>query len=903
MKKLIQHILYYFFGFIFSLRYRITYKGLENLNPETLNKPGGVLFLPNHSCLFIDPAAVSRGVWFKFPIRPLIIENQYYIPIVNTVMRFIDAIPVPDNEKSSNSMKRRRNEKVLQIVIEGLKNKQNFLIYPAGRLKETNQEVIGGASAVHTLLQQVPEANVVLVRSTGLWGSIFSKAFTERTPPFFPTIWKGFKIALKNFIFFSPRREILIEYVPAPPDFPHHATRLELNRYLENWYNKSENSTELGEPLKLVSYSFWKNELPKPKEEPTIPQDEKIDISKIPASTKEKVITFIATMTEKPVESIKPEMNLSKDLGLDSLDASELILFLQEQFELGHIPVRELTTVAKVMAIASRQKVYKEEEEEDKADLALWNTPTTNKFLTIPEGKTIIEVFLNNCSRMGKKAALADMRSGVFNYKTAKLRTLILAEYIRKLPGDKIGILLPSSVVATITFLATLLAGKIPVMINWTVGPRHLESVVALSGIKTVLSSWSFIDRLTQVDFTPIQDMMVMLEDVRRELSLKDKIKAVIRSKRSTKALLRKFGISNVSENDVAVILFTSGTESQPKGVPLTHLNILSVLRSLCSLKVLEESDSFFAILPPFHSFGLTACGLLGPLSGMKVAFYPDPTDGLNLAKNVEKWRPTMMVGAPSFLRKMLKAATADQLKSLRFMVTGAEKAPAELFQMAEKLGIGHTIYEGYGVTECSPVITSNYPGSFPPAGVGPPLPGIAICIVHQQTHQVLPQGQQGLILARGPNVFSGYLNKDVKSPFLTIDNQKWYNTGDLGYIDELGRLHISGRLKRFIKIGAEMISLGSIEDALIEIANKHHWPLAIEGPTFAVCAKEIAGEKPRIAVFSLCPVNVDQLNKELKTIGFSNLVKINLAKQVEEIPLMGTGKIHYRELEARYMS
>jgi long-chain-fatty-acid--[acyl-carrier-protein] ligase len=907
MRKLFEYFVYYFLTLSLWFRYRITFKGLENINPKVLNKPGGVLFLPNHPSLFIDPVAVTKGIWFKYPIRPIIIEYMYYVPIIHGLMRFVDAIPIPDNEKSSNSLKRRRNEKALQQVIKGLKDGQNFLIYPGGRLKETHREVIGGSSGVHTILQNVPEANVVLVRTTGLWGSIFSKAFSERTPPFFPTLLRGIKIAFKNLLFFAPRREITVEFLPAPADFPYGASRLELNRYLENWYNKSSKPTGLssdkypGEPLNLVPYSFWRNDLPQPKKEVPLVKEE-IDLSKISPEIRTKVIEQLAIMTERAPESIKSEMNLSTDLGLDSLDASELILFLQEQFELGHIPSKELTTVGKVMAIANKQATFAEEEEEDKSDITSWNKPSQKGILTIADGKTIIEVFLNNCERMGKSVAFADIRSGVLNFKTAKLRVILLAEYIRKLPGEHIGIVLPASVAATLTYLACLLAGKIPVMINWTVGPRHLDSVVALSGIKTVISSWSFVDRLSNIDFTPIQDMMLMLEDVRRELSLKDKLKAALRSKHGTKSLLRTFRISTKKESDTAVILFTSGTESQPKGVPLSNNNILSNLRSLTAIEVLEKQDSFFAILPPFHSFGLTACALLGPLSGMKVAFYPDPTDGRNLARQVEKWRPTMMVGAPSFLRKLLKAATPNQIKSLRFMVTGAEKAPAELFQMAEQLGIGHTVYEGYGVTECSPVLTSNYPGPIPEGGVGRPLPNIEILIVHQDTHEILPQGKQGLILAKGPNVFAGYLNKDVKSPFVNIQGEQWYNTGDLGFIDELGRLTISGRLKRFIKVGGEMISLGALEEALVEIAIKNKWPLEEEGPTFAVCVKEANGDKPRIAVFAKCPVDVDLLNRELKQIGFSNLVKINMAKQIEEIPLMGAGKIHYRELEARYM-
>jgi long-chain-fatty-acid--[acyl-carrier-protein] ligase len=211
------------------------------------------------------------------------------------------------------------------------------------------------------------------------------------------------------------------------------------------------------------------------------------------------------------------------------------------------------------------------------------------------------------------------------------------------------------------------------------------------------------------------------------------------------------------------------------------------------------------------------------------------------------------------------------------------------------------TLLEGYGITECSPVLTLTHEGE-PRIGVGRPIEGVELKIVHPETHEPQPLGTRGLILAHGPNIFAGYLNPGIEPPFLILDGKQWYKTGDLGFLDEKGNLTISGRMKRFIKVGPEMVSLASIEDALLQIAQKKGWPLEHEGPSLAVCAKEQESGKPKIALFCKFNVSVDEVNKNLKEAGFSNLVRISNVQQLEEIPIMGTGKINYRALESQYM-
>ncbi len=331
--------------------------------------------------------------------------------------------------------------------------------------------------------------------------------------------------------------------------------------------------------------------------------------------------------------------------------------------------------------------------------------------------------------------------------------------------------------------------------------------------------------------------------------------------------------------------------------MPLSNDNILSNLRSALSFIDLYSDDIIFGILPPFHSFGFTVSGILGLVSGVRVFFSPDPTDGKRLANSFARWHVTIMCGAPTFIKGMLKAATKEQLASMRLCVTGAEKAPPELFEMLRNFEKPDCLIEAYGITECSPGITMNPIGGVS-KGVGVALPGIDLLIVHPETEAVLPTGERGLILVRGPNVFKGYLNPGISSPFTTVKGEQWYKTGDLGFLDTEGILTISGRMKRFIKMGGEMVSLASIEDALLQMASRKKWP-SEDGPALAVCAKETPGEKTKIFLFTRFELSVDEVNVSLKEAGFSNLVKVSNVTKLPEIPIMGTGKINYRKLES----
>lgn len=913
MKKFLGNLFFSLLRIAFWFRYKIKVVGLENLNKTNLNKKGGVLFLPNHPAVFVDPAIISMFIWNKFTIRPLIVEYIYYSPVINTLMKMINALPIPDFVNSSNSLKKRKNEKAIQSVIEGIHHGDNFLIYPAGHLKNGNREIIGGASGVYTIVKNCPDANIVLVRIKGLYGSIFSRYFEGKTPKVFPTILTGIKYVLKNLIFFTPRRTIIVEYLPAPKDFPNDsASRLEFNRYLENWYNQPDGLTlqegeQPGDSTVLISHSLWSYDVPERK---VIAQNkvEAIDLSSIPEEVKEKVISKISEISHIPSSKITPEMDLATDLGLDSLDTAEIYAFLHEKFDVTKVPLNELTTVAKVIAIAARQVKWEEKTIEMDVDVKLWQSPKPHELIELAPGKTIGEVFLNNCERQGNLAACADNLSGILTYKQLKLRVILIADYIKNLPGKYIGILLPASVPTFVVILACEIAGKIPLPINWTLGPRHLKSILELTNVQSILSSWSFLDKLENVDLSPIEDKILMLEEVRRELKFSQKIKAKYLSMLSTSKILKYFKSDKLNENDIAVVLFTSGTENAPKGVPLSHKNILTNLEGGFKTLNLYQDDIMYGILPPFHTFGFTVTGLIGFLTGMKVVFYPNPNDASNLAKGIKKWGITIFCSAPSFIIKTLKAATTEQLQSIRLTVSGAEKAPQEMLDLLEKHHKRETFTEGYGITECSPILAGHHSG-MPQIGIGKAIPNVELMIADENTFEPLPTGKRGMILARGPNIFSGYLNPGLASPFVTVEGKEWYKTGDLGFFDDQGFLTISGRLKRFVKIGGEMISLPAVEETINALVKekKLEIPKNPNGEevsaTIAICAKEIENEKAQIYLFSIFDLDQSEVNDYLKMAGYSSLTKVAKVIKVDKIPLLGSGKTNYRALEETFLN
>lgn len=861
-----------------GIRYRLRVRGLEHLSPKA--GKGGILFLPNHPAE-IDPIILTLVLWNRYKAHPLVVEQFYHLRGTHWIQKLVGAVPIPDLNGMVNKWKQKKLEKCFEQIIQGLKQGSHYLIYPSGRLKQGAAEIIGGASFVHNVAQACPEANLVLVRTTGLWGSRFSRALTGSTPDFGKVLWEGFKVVLKNLIFLTPRREVTIEFEPVPEGFPLKAPRLEFNQALEKWYNFRG-----PEPLKLVSDHFWNESYP---EVAVVQESQKRQVFVIAPEIEHEIVGKIAQLAKK--ESVRRSDHLARDLGLDSLDVADLQTFLIERYEISELVAEEIQTVEDVLHKVASPQHRKPLESKGKAK---WPREESRPLPLAPQGSSIQEAFLTVCDRMESYIACADDRLGVLSYRRLKLIVLTLSYHFRKLKEKRVGILLPSSTMSYAIVIALLLADKIPVMLNWTVGAKALNHCKEAAGLQTVLSSNYFLEHLADGDLGQLDDLLVPMEEVHSLISWWDRIRGFAGLFKDARHLLKTLHLTDVSPDDPAVILFTSGTEALPKGVPLSHKNLLCNQQAGMSCISLLPTDILYGILPPFHSFGFSVTGLFPLLTGLKVLYAPDPTQYFSMASDIEKWKVTLLCSAPTFLAGLFHAAKPQQLQTVRLAVGGAEKVPAALFAFMEKQG--GVMLEGYGITECGPIVSLTRPDK-PREGVGTPVPGVEIKILHPETSEEV--SGEGEIAIYGPSVFAGYLETRA-SPFIEKEGKQWYRSGDLGYLTPTGSLVLSGRLKRFVKIGGEMVSLSGIEEELVHLAQQKGWVVSQPNgaPSLAAVAAEKNSEKPLIIIFSTFKISKDTLNDALRERGFGRMIKIADVRSVGQIPITGTGKTNYRALE-----
>ncbi|MBX7066792.1 MAG: AMP-binding protein [Parachlamydiales bacterium] len=875
---------------IFSLRYSLDIEGLEKIQGKKK-----LLFLPNHTAL-LDPLLLCIVLWPKFKIRPLVLELFTRLPFAGYCIGLVRSIPIPDFETSINQFKIVQAERALQKVVEALDQGDNVLMYPSGKLKRQGKEILGGNSGLHTILGRAPECSPVLVRISGFWGSSFSRSNHGKTPNLGNSFFGGMKALVKNLFFFTPRRKIKLQFEEEPADFPKKATRRTLNSYLEDWYNRypdDEGNVHQEEPLKYVSFSMWKRELPQmPSNNEKIVEKEEGGLVSI--ETREKIYQEIRKILKDPEKKIAPQMNLMLDLGMDSLNIAELIVYLSRNFETPEIDPSELDTVESALKMASGKK--KKLKHEPSQNLGL-KKEEVRLDPALELGRNFPETFLKLCKRMKSLSAISDKTSGELTYKQMLRAVIVLAKVFQKFPEEKVAVMLPTSVGAIIAILALQLAGKIPVMLNWTLGPRYLEHMIQISETKRILSSWRFFERLSYVDFGGLVDKIVFLEDVKKSISLKEKLTGALLSLCPASWIERTFSLNTIEEEDTAVIFFTSGTETTPKGAILSHKNILSDAEGayFYHASSYTRNDSFLSILPVFHSYGFSSLFYFFFLR-MKIYFSPDPTDHGEVSRCIEEWKISMMNTVPLFFVRLLQTAKSNQLQSLKEVGIGGDKVMPELYQILEKSYPNIYLKQGYGVTECSPVVTMQRK-YMPREGAGQFIHGIEAMTIDPETSKKLPLGSEGEICISGPIVFKGYLG-GIEAPFLQIDGKQWYRTGDIGHVTANDSIVITARLKRFAKIGGEMISLGAIEDAIVQELKKQG-KIVSDIPHLAICCYDSNGTTA-LTLFATVQIDKEQANEILRQSGFGRLIKIHEVRNIKEMPVMGSGKTNYRSLQAQ---
>lgn len=856
------------------LRYRIRVRGLQRVARRGTH---GILFLPNHPAL-IDPVIMMTYLQARFRPRALADKDQIDRPLIRGLARRIGVVPVPDIKAYGMSV-RPEVDAALSTCIDSLQRGGNLLFYPSGHIYRTRYESLRGNSGVEDILREVPDARVVLVRIRGLWGSSLSLAGGEFPSPA-RLLWPVLSNLLRSYIFFMPRRDVTIEF-HEPADLPRHADRHTLNAFLERYYNED------APPNTCVAYRL--GESPQRRE---LPDASWVRLpgaaADVPATTRRLVVAHLRDLCG--CETIRDEDRLSEDLGLDSLVRAELLLWLTREFGCPEPDGDALVTVGDVM-LAARGRAIVTRPTPLNPPPASWFRDEDVRVIP-PEGDTIAAAFLSSAREEPGRIIVADQISGAKTYRELVMAVLVLKPLVEELEGERVGIMLPASVASAVVYLAVIFAGKVPVMVNWTTGGRNMAHSLDLAGVRHVLTSAALVSRLRSqgVDLERIEDRLLPLEELRRRISRWSKLAALVRSYLDWSSL-RTARIAGT-----AVVLVTSGSESLPKAVPLTHRNILTNVHDVLNELHVRKSDRMLGFLPPFHSFGLTAT-LAAPLAvGIRVVYHPNPIEAFTLARLIALYRATVLIGTPTFLSGVLRAASSPrQLTSLRIAVTGAEKCPQSTYRALAEMCPRAVVLEGYGITECSPVVSVNRMENPRPGTVGKPLPSVEHVLLDVDTDRPVRRGEQGLLLVRGPSIFSGYLGDDVASPFVEYAGKSWYRTGDLLSEDEDGVLTFRGRLKRFVKLGGEMISLPAIENALAA----HYAGEADEGPAIAIVATADE-EHPEIVLFSRRPTDRQTANRHIRAAGLSALHNVARVVEIDEIPQLGNGKTDYRALARR---
>ncbi len=497
---------------------------------------------------------------------------------------------------------------------------------------------------------------------------------------------------------------------------------------------------------------------------------------------------------------------------------------------------------------------------------------------------TLVSKFLETRSRVGgDKVAILDPEGDKITYDRMVLGAFALGNAIRKRTkrGENVGVLLPTSAGAIIGILALHVDGRVPAMLNFTAGHSAMISAIETAQMETIITSRRFVEIGGYEDMIAALSehaTILYMEDLREGLTAIDKLRGALGQK--FPGLLRR----PVSPDSPGIIFFTSGTEGKPKGVVLSHQNIVANVEQIRDHVKIEDTDIIFNPLPVFHSYGLTGGCLFALIDGKKLVPYPSPLHVKQIPLLVEKTGATLIFATDTFLYRYLRAAKPGTMGSLRYAICGAEKVRDETRNLARRL-CGFNVIEGYGATEASPVVAVNQPGDIRPGTVGKMLPGIETRI---EPVEGLSNG--GRLFIKGPNIMMGYL--DSTDPGKLIPpTEGWHDTGDIVEIDGGGYISIRGRLKRFAKIGGEMVSLAVVENCASVV-----WPEAVSAAVIMPDGKK--GEQIILLTEEPDP-QPDTLTGWMRSHGVPEIAMPKAVYQVPDIPLLGSGKVDFVTLNS----
>lgn len=502
---------------------------------------------------------------------------------------------------------------------------------------------------------------------------------------------------------------------------------------------------------------------------------------------------------------------------------------------------------------------------------------------------TLAKEFIRICQENGNRIAFKDSTGKEVSYKKSLTAAFLLGNYFSKYKDKHIGILLPNLTVTALLFMGLQLFKKVPAFLNYSSGPNSLKQAMEIADLNVIVTSKEFVEKIN-LDMNIFEGKKVLfLDDIKKELGLTSKIAALFKSLFPNMF----FKTSNDDYKSTCVILFTSGSEGVPKGVCLSNENIISNIYQAMAKIDIRDTDFILNTLPIFHSFGLTIGTLMPLFANAKVFLYVSPLHYRIIPEIAYDQNCTIMLGTNTFLNGFSKKAHPYDFYSMRYIYCGAEALSDSVFEKYTKI-YGVRVLSGYGATECAPVISINNALENEYGTVGKFLPGIE--------HKLVPiegidnkNGKVGRLYVKGKNVMKGYLKNDKANNKYLVEDEGWYDTGDIVEITEEGFLKIAGRMKRFSKISGEMVSLTAIEDALINQFGDRKEMAVLSIPD------EKKGEK-LVLVANSKQIDLKQTSEILKSKGFSDLACPKEIRYVD-IPKLGTGKIDYMKLKEIYVS
>jgi acyl-[acyl-carrier-protein]-phospholipid O-acyltransferase/long-chain-fatty-acid--[acyl-carrier-protein] ligase len=522
-----------------------------------------------------------------------------------------------------------------------------------------------------------------------------------------------------------------------------------------------------------------------------------------------------------------------------------------------------------------------------------------------PDRPPLHRSFISAMRRRPFRLAMADQTRPHVSGLQALVGAIALTRALRvEWEGQSsVGLLLPPSVACALTNVAAAMTGRVSVNLNYTVGKAGLESAVRQAKLHTIVTSRLFVDK-AKLDL-PDGPRIIWLEDIRPRIGRPQKALAFLLALLAPARIIERCcGLNRrVTMDDLATIIFSSGSTDEPKGVMLSHFNIDSNAQAAAQVLHLDKHDRILGILPLFHSFGYLVFWFV-MFSGGALVFHPTPLDAAAIGELCARYRLTFLVTTPTFLQLYQRRCTPEQFSSLRVVLTGAEKLPLRLYQSFEDR-FGIKPIEGYGVTECAPVIAVNAPdfraaGFFQPASrrgtVGQPLPGVSVRTVDPDTFSPTQPGVPGLLLVKGPNVMIGYLGREDLTAAAIRDD--WYITGDMATIDEEGFVTITDRLSRFSKIGGEMVPHGLVEEALQRAGG-------FDTQVFAVAGVPDQRRGEQLAVLhTIDEAAIPDILAKVSAEGLPNLFVPSRGHfvKVDALPVLGTGKLDLRRVKQTAM-